>query len=151
MARSGTEHYAAIPSKSRNSATTKRSARASTVRGEAGTSVLHCTWRAVTPGTVLYRAVLSSMLCTIPSKSSLASELRPQPKARTGQYGTRRCGDTGTARYRTVLCGTVARAKTAVPDSKQQYARLYCGIICAGRAPAFLDLPDLFRSKVEKP
>ena len=143
--------------------TTKRSVRTSTARGEAGISVPHGTWRGGDTGTALHRAVLRSTQTYYQSLTWLF-ELRPQPKVRTGQYGTRRCGDTGTARYRTALCGTehyatvpskrsadrkecsvpastVARGKKpAVPDGKQQYARLHGGIIYAGRAPAFLDL-----------
>jgi len=98
---------------------TKRSVRASTARGEAGISVPH---------------------------------------------GTRRCGDTGMLRCRTALCSTepytsvpskcsayhsaysvpastVARGKKpALPDGKQQYARINCSIIYMGCAQAFLDL-----------
>ena len=39
----------------------------------------------------------------------------------------------GTGRY-----GHQRQKKTTVLDGKQQYARLHCGIIYAGRAPAFL-------------
>ena len=159
--RSGTEQYADIPSKSQNSAHDQevRTDQYGTRRGgDIGTA------RYVARRGRRYRTAPSGteQYADKPPKSNLAFELRPQPKVRTSQYGTWRCGDNGTAPYRTVLCGTEHYAsvplkcsrrsrpqevnaryrpvrapeaeKATVPAGNLQYAHLHSGIICAGRA-----------------
>ena len=99
-ARSGTEQYAAIPSKPRNSAHDRT--------GQYGTR------RGGDIGTALHRAVLSITLTYYHSLRTPPTTKRPVPASTTrGEagisvpHGTWRGGDAGTALYRAVLSSTL--------------------------------------------